>query len=139
MERIFHDSFFLIIIKTRRQDIPRMIIHRRRQVRLDFGSVFTNGKLWSILNVSLYQHHTVWLTKTFGRTFACIPVHFHMFCAKTALIKIPFQRRTFQHTGCHMTFHFQNQNDLRNRTLRYFFSELDRLLYKKIKIFRQPL
>lgn len=46
MERIFHDGFFLIVIKPGSQQ-PGMVINCRGQIGLYPGTVFSNGELRS--------------------------------------------------------------------------------------------
>ena len=73
-EGIFYNLFLLRGVKLRGNDKPRMIVYRRRQVGLDLGSAFSDWKQWPILDVSLDQHHTVWLAEALRGALPCILV-----------------------------------------------------------------
>ena len=94
-----------------------MVIDCRGQVSLYLGSISSNRKLGTILDIRLDQHHAVWFAETFGRTVPCILVHLHLLLAVTGLVDMAFQSRTLLSTGCCKPFRFQDVDDLGNRPL----------------------
>ena len=135
MERIFYDGFFLIVIKPGSQQEPGMVIHRRGQIGLYPGAVFPNGKLRPVLDIPLDQHHAVRLAEAFGRTLPRVTVYLHLFPSVTSPVQVPSKSGAFQDSRCSIAFQFQDADDLCDRPLRDFLTELDRLLKQKIKVF----
>ena len=122
---IFHDWFFLIIIKSWKQDHSWMIINGWWKIRLDHGTIFTDWKTWTIFDISLYEHHPVWFTKTSGRAFSCFLINIHMCSSKSCLIHMSLKCWTFQNSGSNSFLHLQDLNDLFDGSFRYFPAELD--------------
>lgn len=91
-----------------------MVINSRGQIGLYLCTMFPNGKFWTILNITLDQHHAVGLAETFGRTVSGLLVHLHLFLTITSPVYVPLKCRSFQNTRCYKTFRFQNVNDLSN-------------------------
>ena len=116
-----------------------MVIDCRGKIRLYSGTIFPNRKFRAVLDIPLYQHHTVRFAETFGRTSPCIAVHLHLFPSVTSPVQVPFQSGAFQDSRRSIAFQFQDADDLCDRPLRDFFTELDRLLKQKIKVFRKFL
>ena len=128
-EGVFNDRFLLVVVKLRVDDIPGMIINGRRKIGLYHCTVFSYGKLASVLDIALKKHHPVWLAEAFGRTAAGIPVHLHLSYAKAGFIEISFQGGTFQDSRWSPVFLLQNKDDLFHRAFGHLFLQLDCLLY----------
>lgn len=62
---ILDDRFLLIIIESGEQEPSGMVINSRGQIGLYFGTIFSNRKFGSILDISLDQHHAVRFAEAF--------------------------------------------------------------------------
>ena len=116
-----------------------MVIDRRRQIGLYFGSVFADRKFWPVLDVTLYEHHPMWFAEAFGGTVEGFSVSPEVLPAESGFIQVAFQGRSCQYSGSHMAFQFQDHDDLGNGSFWYFPPELYGLFQKMIKVFREAL
>ena len=114
-----------------------MVIDRRRKISFHFCTIFTDRKVDSFLDVSLDKHHAVWLTVTFGRTFTCFTVDFHLPCTKSGFIHVPLQCGTLQNPWGHAFFHLKDQDDLFDGAAWDLPAQLDRFLDKFFIIIRK--
>ena len=114
-----------------------MVVDESRQIRHDLFAVRTDGQHDSVLDVALYQHHSVRLAEAFGRGILSFGVLLHLFLSESRPVKITLHSRTFECAGLYAPFAFENVDDLIDRSRRNLALELYCLRKQRIEVLRQ--